>query len=735
MFRSRTQPATAAPAPAAADQAGAPPSAVDDPDVLAPVGTADVDLTHLGNERSWLERFESVLALVSPLTSSPGAPLQTSNFIRSMQPSLMPRTSLHQGVVSGLSVLSARGVSAKVEQLTDRLTGGSSSLVARLAVRAGLVGAGRGLRMVPRGEGAAWPSEVAHLSGELLELGAAGGALYDVLSAVRPEASADERSALRLTVTTGTSLGAALWASRHYLAERRSFFTDDFDKLPLTLPRSIANTAAVTVVGTGIAVGYRASRRGLQRYLGPGITKNVLARGANAAFWAAGTAGLYWAGVSYIGRSNEHVDPGYNVAPTSPLVSGSPDSLCPFDELGQQGRRFVLDALEPGLISETMGEPAESPIRIFVGFNSHPIHSTSRTEIALEEMERTGAYDRKYLLLISPTGTGWVDHTMIEAAEFFTRGDVASVCIQYGRYPSFLSLQKVRQGRRQFRGLVWGVHQRLLGIPEDQRPTVLVFGESLGAWASSDVVMKEGIEGFDRYSIDRALWFGMPHLAKWSKAGLDRPGALVPDGTVGVFDRWEGLEELSPAERDELRVVQLSHDNDPITHVDPSILYSRPDWLGEPRGRGVPESQHWYPVVTAFQTLIDAANAMRNEPGEFRSTGHDYRADTARFVAEGYRFPYTEDQLANVEVELRRLERERAARIKGPDADDSSPTPTAEPATAPAATTTDGKPDGADGRPSGPAHHRLGHRTTGARWSTSGRRRASTGAGNEPQRP
>jgi uncharacterized membrane protein len=324
---------------------------------------------------------------------------------------------------------------------------------------------------------------------------------------------------------------------------------------------------------------------------------------------------------------------------------------------------------------------------------------------------------------------------MIEAAEFFTRGDVASVCIQYGRYPSFLSLQKVRQGRRQFRGLVWGVHQRLLGIPEDQRPTVLVFGESLGAWASSDVVMKEGIEGFDRYSIDRALWFGMPHLAKWSKAGLDRPGALVPDGTVGVFDRWEELEELSPAERDELRVVQLSHDNDPITHVDPSILYSRPDWLGEPRGRGVPESQHWYPVVTAFQTLIDAANAMRNEPGEFRSTGHDYRADTARFVAEGYRFPYTEDQLANVEVELRRLERERAARIKGPDADDSSPTPTAEPATAPAATTTDGKPDGADGRPSGPAHHRLGHRTTGARWSTSGRRRASTGAGNEPQRP
>jgi hypothetical protein len=90
-------------------------------------------------------------------------------------------------------------------------------------------------------------------------------------------------------------------------------------------------------------------------------------------------------------------------------------------------------------------------------------------------------------------------------------------------------------------------------------------------------------------------------------------------------------------------------------------------------GRGVPDGQRWYPVVTFLQTMIDAANAMRNEPGQFRSTGHDYRADTARFVAEGYRLPYTEDQMSAVEVELRRLEKERAARIKPPaDATDGA---------------------------------------------------------------
>ena len=494
-----------------------------------------------------------------------------------------------------------------------------------------------------------------------------------MLSKLDTGESDNVRSLRRLGITTGVSVGFAAYASRRFLTERRSFFTDDFDQLSLTLPQTMLNTAAVTAVGTGLGASFKLTRRGWIRYFGPGITRNLLARGVNAGLWAGAATGLYWAGISYIGRSNEKIDPGYSQAPTDPLVSGSPESLASFEELGQQGRRFVLDSVDPELIDETLDESgARTPIRIYIGFNDHPIHSSSRAETALAELERTGAYDRKYLLLVSPTGTGWVDHTVQEATEFFARGDIATVCIQYGRYPSFLSLQKVRQGRRQFRTLALGVHQRLQGMAPEDRPEVLVFGESLGAWSSSDVVMKSGIDGFDSYSISRALWFGMPHLARWSKAGLDRPGAMTPPGTVGVFDRWEELERLTPDERDALRVVQLSHDNDPITHVDPSILFRPPDWLGEPRGRNVPAGQRWFPVVTFLQTLIDAANAMRNEPGEFRSTGHDYRADTARFVAEGYRLPYSEQQLAAVEVQLRRLEKERAARAKGTEDGDAS---------------------------------------------------------------
>ncbi len=623
------------------------------------------------------DQVQKIVNVFSPTAGSPGSPLETTQWLRSLQPSLMPRTSLHQGAASGVVILAARAASNRVDYAANKLTPNQDSLTQRIAVRAALVGAGYGLRKLPDPDDTAWPAALARLTGELVEGGAAGGVIYEVMAAARGRGSSTRRGAELTMAGTLAAFGFALYKSRKFLQERQDFFTDDFDKLSLNLHKTIAVTAGITAVGTGMGFGHKATRRGLEHFFGPGLVHTAIARTVNNAAWAAGLTGLYWAGISKVGQANEKIDPGYAQPPTSPLVSGSADSLCPFEELGQQGRRYVTDVTTPELIESAMGEPAVAhPIRVFVGFNQQPLYTSGRAETALEEMERTGAYDRGTILLVSPTGTGWVDHTMIEAAEFLLRGDVATVCIQYGRYPSFLSLQKVRAGRRQFRNLVWGVRQRIRSMPEDQRPRVLVFGESLGAWASSDVIMKLGIEGLDHYGVERALWFGMPQLARWSAAGLDRPGQLTPEGTVGVFDRWEELEQLSPEERDQLRIVQLSHDNDPITLMTPTLLYRAPDWLDEPRGRNVPEGQRWYPIVTGVQTMIDAANAMRNSPGEFRSTGHDYRADTARFVAEGYRLQYTEEQLAKVEAALRQLEVEREARIKPPpDAAEVTPAP------------------------------------------------------------
>lgn len=110
--------------------------------------------------------------------------------------------------------------------------------------------------------------------------------------------------------------------------------------------------------------------------------------------------------------------------------------------------------------------------------------------------------------------------------------------------------------------------------------------------------------------------------------------------------------------------------------------------------------------MTFLQTLIDAANAMRNSPGDFRSTGHDYRADTARFVAEGFRLPYSEAQMARVEAKLRELEKERAERIKGDGSETSDrPAEAGAPTEPPTSPTAAPAPSAA-----------LGSRTAGPAW-------------------
>jgi uncharacterized membrane protein len=230
-----------------------------------------------------------------------------------------------------------------------------------------------------------------------------------------------------------------------------------------------------------------------------------------------------------------------------------------------------------------------------------------------------------------------------------------------------LSVQKVALGRGQFRLLLWGVTQRLAGLPPERRPRVLVFGESMGAWTSSDVIMFQGIGGFDHYGIDRALWVGLPWLSKWSRSGMARGShTLIPPGTVRVFDRHEQLAALDDDQQARLRAVVVSHDNDPIAVLGPDLLVQRPPWLADgQRGRGVPHTMRWQPVGTFIQTGMDAMNAMLLTPGEFASFGHDYRADMAAFVRDVYGLPEATDaQLERIEQVLRSLELERNERIQ-----------------------------------------------------------------------
>ena len=635
-----------------------------------------VRATAVLGEGGWGAQARRLAGALSPVAVSPAAPRETVAALDAWGPSLMPRSARGRGVAMGVGILAARATSGVAERLTRKLAPADAPLPARLAAWAVVGGAGAVLAAMPeRHRHKLWVASL-QSTGLLLRDGAAGGVVHDVGRWLQHRYP-DQRGVRPLTG------GAVHTAGLLYRVGRRPSQAVAGDRRPLSEPATVAETLAtsyvVTSVGMGLARGFTWSRGALESYFGPGPSKRALARLVNAGVWAGAAAATYSAGVAYVGRANQKVEPAYATPPTSPLVSGSPDSLLPFADLGQQGRRFATDVVTPELIEQVMGEPARAhPIRAYVGFNSEPLYQTGRAELALAELERTGAFDRSVLLLISPTGTGWVDHTLIEAAEFLTRGDIATCCIQYARYPSFLSVQKVALGRGQFRLLLWGVTQRLAGMPPERRPRVLVFGESMGAWTSSDVIMFQGIEGFDHYGIDRALWVGLPWLAKWSRSGMTRGSStLVPEGTVGVFDHHDQLAALDDDQRDRLRAVVVSHDNDPIAVLGPDLLVQRPPWLADDqRGRGVPHTMRWQPLGTFIQTGMDAMNAMLLTPGEFASFGHDYRADMAAFVRDAYGLPEaTDEQLERIEQVLRSLEFERHERINAERAHTAPPAP------------------------------------------------------------
>lgn len=606
---------------------------------------------------------------INPL-GGPASPLETRSLLAAYGPSLMPRAGWHQGLAAGASLLAAESVGQLVNTSIDRVVRPNSPLAVKLLARGAVFGVGRYIGRLPEHDDEPTSKASLRSAGHLVAAAAAGGMIHECALTLRRRSP--PRSAVRPAVVGAAGAAAVLYHAGQLLKQRDAVvqqWSDD-DKAA-TLPTSVGVAAATVLIGNGIGLGFEASRRGMQRFFGPGLAHDMLARSVNATVWAAGVAGLYSAGVAYVARTNEKVEPAYSAPPEHRYASGGPASISPFDELGLQGRRFATDVVTPEQIESVMGEPAIAhPIRAFVGVNSEPIYPSGRSEMMMDELERLGAFDRSHLLLVSPTGTGWVDQTMIEAAEFLTRGDIATACIQYGRGPSFLEVQKVHVGRAQFRGLLWAVKMRLAGMPAEQRPKVFVFGESLGAWSSSDVIMYQGTTGFDHYGIDRALWFGLPGLAKWSKTGMRQGSSdLVAPGTVKAFDNFEQYERLSDDERADLRAVIVDHDNDPIAQVSFRWAVKRPPWLRDhERGRGVPETMDWMPLITFLQIAVDATNAMRVIPGEFKSFGHDYRGDTADFVRAAYGLPeISDDQGAALLDALLRLEVDRGERIKNAD--------------------------------------------------------------------
>jgi uncharacterized membrane protein len=313
--------------------------------------------------------------------------------------------------------------------------------------------------------------------------------------------------------------------------------------------------------------------------------------------------------------------------PTTGLRSGGPGSLVAWDSLGREGRAFTGRGPGADAISAFHdGAPALEPIRAYAGVESAG-DVEDRAALAVRDLERAGGFDRSRLLVVTTTGTGWVEPSAAGSFEYLTGGDSAIVAMQYSHLPSWLSfLVDQEEAREAGRLLFDAVYERWTQLPPGDRPRLYVFGESLGSFGSETAFSGE----FDlRNRVDGALFTGPPNFNP-----LYRDFVEGRDGGTEVEPVHEGgrTVRFSTSAREGVppggawpgtRVLYLQHPSDPVTWWSPRLLLHRPDWLEEPRGRDVLDETRWIPVVTFWQVSADLALGFSTAPGH----GHNFSGE------------------------------------------------------------------------------------------------------------
>lgn len=295
-----------------------------------------------------------------------------------------------------------------------------------------------------------------------------------------------------------------------------------------------------------------------------------------------------------------------------PLIAeraGSPKSKLDWRKLGRAGREFVASGPTASEISGFNQRAALEPIRLYAGLQVAETPD-ERAKILLDELIRVNAFDRAALVIITPTGTGWVDPSAIDGLEFLFDGDVASVALQYSYLNSPLSLLfQPENGLASSQALFRAVYEYWKELPRSQRPKLYLHGLSLGAFNSQRSITFFDILGDP---IDGAVWSGPPFPSeKWRSITDNRDAGStewLPVFQNGRFVRFMNQNGTPHGNTDpwgNVRFVYLQYASDAITFFDKSLFYREADWMKSPRGPDVSPMLEWYPVVSMLQLLVD----------------------------------------------------------------------------------------------------------------------------------
>ncbi len=307
-----------------------------------------------------------------------------------------------------------------------------------------------------------------------------------------------------------------------------------------------------------------------------------------------------------------------------PEVAGSSASTIAWDTLGSKGREFIGKTSKKEDIAKFSGEEAAQPIRIYSGIKSAEGQQAQIDQI-IQELERTNASSRGVILVANSTGSGGINPQSIAALEYIYDGNSATVGMQYSYLPSWISfLADKDKAQGAGKALFNATYDWWSKLDPANRPRLVVYGESLGAF---------GAEGAFSGSADLAnrtdgaLFVGPPNAGNvWSDFVANRDDGspmwqpTYQQGEVIRFADYPSDLNKPTGTWDGTRVVYFQHASDPVVWWSPNLILRKPDWLKEARGHDVIAGTRWYPFVTFWQVVVDLPLAYGVPEGH----GHKY---------------------------------------------------------------------------------------------------------------
>lgn len=375
--------------------------------------------------------------------------------------------------------------------------------------------------------------------------------------------------------------------------------------------------------------------------------------------------GLVAGGLGAVGSIYAQRDAGTlegSIKPERPTRSGSPESQVAWEDLGRQGRAFVGGGPSAAAISNIIGTQGLDPIRVYAGL-SQGEDLAARAGLVVEELERTGAFEREVLLVATPTGSGWLEPQAIASLEYLYGGNTATASLQYSFQPSWVSfLFNPELSTEASRALFDAVHARWIQQPEDTRPKLAVYGLSLGAQGMqghftdlADLIKRTDAALFTGPPANSQPWRTLQH-SRDSGSPIWRP--RYEDGRQVRWQSKPGDFAALTGTWDQPRVGYLQHATDPITWLDPSVIWQRPEWLAGSaaeggRGTDVSDSMRWIPGVTFLHLVTDMLVSEAVPPSHGHNFG-DVALDGWAQVLPGHGL--TDETLASIQSVIEQID-------------------------------------------------------------------------------